>query len=220
MSTRLSPRSPHYPRPLGGHGPSWHQRPQALAEAAGAGRAGGSPGARARTRVLGALGGSWDFSHLDTSFPPADNRTRKRVTNQKNKRDFSAFKDSEGELKVKISPQLLLAAHRFLATGEPLGRAGTGQPAGLTGGQRGGWGVRKDKGLSEGGGGGVRFTGRSWLNTVPSGGRGPSPGWQKGGTGGAGVESRWLGRSGHGLSRLRRVQRAAGALHVWQLQGL
>lgn len=36
----------------------------------------------------------------------------------KNKRDFSAFKDADNELKVKISPQLLLAAHRFLATGE------------------------------------------------------------------------------------------------------
>lgn len=35
----------------------------------------------------------------------------------KNKRDFSAFKH-ESESKVKISPQLLLAAHRFLATGE------------------------------------------------------------------------------------------------------
>lgn len=36
----------------------------------------------------------------------------------KNKRDFSAFKDADNELKVKISPQLLLAAHRFLATGK------------------------------------------------------------------------------------------------------
>lgn len=34
----------------------------------------------------------------------------------KNKRDFSAFKH-ESESKVKVSPQLLLAAHRFLATG-------------------------------------------------------------------------------------------------------
>ncbi|CAM5127673.1 unnamed protein product [Natator depressus] len=53
---------------------------------------------------------------LDESDMYTDNRTRKRVANQKNKRDFSAFKDSDGELKVKISPQLLLAAHRFLAT--------------------------------------------------------------------------------------------------------
>nr|BAH11626.1 unnamed protein product [Homo sapiens] len=44
-----------------------------------------------------------------------DNRSRKRVS-EKNKRDFSAFKDADNELKVKISPQLLLAAHRFLAT--------------------------------------------------------------------------------------------------------
>lgn len=35
----------------------------------------------------------------------------------KNKRDFSAFKH-ESESNVKISPQLLLAAHRFLATGK------------------------------------------------------------------------------------------------------
>lgn len=39
----------------------------------------------------------------------------------KNKRDFSAFKDADNELKVKISPQLLLAAHRFLATGRSMG---------------------------------------------------------------------------------------------------
>lgn len=37
---------------------------------------------------------------------------------EKNKRDFSAFKDADNELKVKISPQLLLAAHRFLSTGK------------------------------------------------------------------------------------------------------
>ncbi|NWI70526.1 CNNM4 protein, partial [Todus mexicanus] len=52
------------------------------------------------------------------NLPPsaADNRSRKRVGNQKNKRDFSAFKDPIGEQKVKVSPQLLLAAHRFLST--------------------------------------------------------------------------------------------------------
>lgn len=49
----------------------------------------------------------------------ADNRTRKKVAPNKNKRDFSAFKH-ESESKVKISPQLLLAAHRFLATGKHL----------------------------------------------------------------------------------------------------
>ncbi|XP_074838076.1 metal transporter CNNM4 [Carettochelys insculpta] len=57
---------------------------------------------------------------LDESDLYTDNRSRKRVANQKNKRDFSAFKDSDNELKVKISPQLLLAAHRFLATEVPL----------------------------------------------------------------------------------------------------
>lgn len=46
----------------------------------------------------------------------ADNRNRKKVAPNKNKRDFSAFKH-ESESKVKVSPQLLLAAHRFLATG-------------------------------------------------------------------------------------------------------
>lgn len=56
------------------------------------------------------------------TFPlTADNRTRKRVS-VKNKRDFSAFKDTDNELKVKISPQLLLAAHRFLATGKSVKR--------------------------------------------------------------------------------------------------
>uniref|UniRef100_A0A1D5R0V0 Metal transporter n=1 Tax=Macaca mulatta TaxID=9544 RepID=A0A1D5R0V0_MACMU len=54
---------------------------------------------------------------LDESDMYTDNRSRKRVS-EKNKRDFSAFKDTDSELKVKISPQLLLAAHRFLATGK------------------------------------------------------------------------------------------------------
>ncbi|NXH18831.1 CNNM4 protein, partial [Bucco capensis] len=53
---------------------------------------------------------------LDESDAYTDNRSKKRVGNQKNKRDFSAFKDPTGELKVKVSPQLLLAAHRFLST--------------------------------------------------------------------------------------------------------
>ncbi|KAG2469139.1 metal transporter CNNM4-like isoform X2 [Polypterus senegalus] len=52
---------------------------------------------------------------LDESDLYIDNRTRKKVARNKNKRDFSAFKH-ESESKVKISPQLLLAAHRFLAT--------------------------------------------------------------------------------------------------------
>ncbi|KFO08990.1 Metal transporter CNNM4, partial [Balearica regulorum gibbericeps] len=55
---------------------------------------------------------------LDESDTYTDNRSKKRVGNQKNKRDFSAFKDPVNELKVKVSPQLLLAAHRFLSTGE------------------------------------------------------------------------------------------------------
>ncbi|XP_076842659.1 cyclin and CBS domain divalent metal cation transport mediator 4a isoform X2 [Brachyhypopomus gauderio] len=52
---------------------------------------------------------------LDESDLYTDNRHRKKVDPNKNKRDFSAFKQ-ESESKVKISPQLLLAAHRFLAT--------------------------------------------------------------------------------------------------------
>lgn len=47
----------------------------------------------------------------------ADNRNKKKVDPHKNKPDFSAFKQ-DGESKVKITPQLMLAAHRFLATGE------------------------------------------------------------------------------------------------------
>ncbi|KAJ0005177.1 hypothetical protein NQD34_011391 [Periophthalmus magnuspinnatus] len=46
-----------------------------------------------------------------------DNRTKRRVSNHERKhQDFSIFKLSENEMKVKISPQLLLATHRFLAT--------------------------------------------------------------------------------------------------------
>ncbi|XP_042358187.1 metal transporter CNNM1 [Plectropomus leopardus] len=46
-----------------------------------------------------------------------DNRNKRRVSNHERKQqDFSIFKVSENELKVKISPQLLLATHRFLAT--------------------------------------------------------------------------------------------------------
>ncbi|KAM9392908.1 metal transporter CNNM4 [Pholidichthys leucotaenia] len=52
---------------------------------------------------------------LDESDLYTDNRNRKKVAPNKNKRDFSAFKH-ESESKVKISPQLMLAAHRFLAT--------------------------------------------------------------------------------------------------------
>ncbi|XP_068578623.1 metal transporter CNNM1 [Cebidichthys violaceus] len=46
-----------------------------------------------------------------------DNRNKRRVSNhERNQQDFSIFKLAENELKVKISPQLLLATHRFLAT--------------------------------------------------------------------------------------------------------
>uniref|UniRef100_A0A672LZ54 Metal transporter n=1 Tax=Sinocyclocheilus grahami TaxID=75366 RepID=A0A672LZ54_SINGR len=45
----------------------------------------------------------------------SDNSNRKKVDPNKNKRDFSAFKH-ERESQSKISPQLMLAAHRFLAT--------------------------------------------------------------------------------------------------------
>ncbi|KAG8000104.1 Metal transporter CNNM1 [Nibea albiflora] len=46
-----------------------------------------------------------------------DNRNKRRVSNHERKQqDFSIFKLAENELKVKISPQLLLATHRFLAT--------------------------------------------------------------------------------------------------------
>ncbi|XP_074546056.1 metal transporter CNNM4 isoform X1 [Halichoeres trimaculatus] len=52
---------------------------------------------------------------LDESDLYTDNRNRKKVDPNKNKPDFSAFK-TDADSKVKISPQLMLAAHRFLAT--------------------------------------------------------------------------------------------------------
>ncbi|XP_069369320.1 metal transporter CNNM4 isoform X2 [Paralichthys olivaceus] len=52
---------------------------------------------------------------LDESDLYTDNRHRKKVDPNKSKRDFSAFKH-DADSKVKISPQLMLAAHRFLAT--------------------------------------------------------------------------------------------------------
>ncbi|XP_060916689.1 metal transporter CNNM4 [Labrus mixtus] len=52
---------------------------------------------------------------LDESDLYTDNRNRKKVDPNKNKPDFSAFKN-DADSKVKISPQLMLAAHRFLAT--------------------------------------------------------------------------------------------------------
>ncbi|KAI1894327.1 hypothetical protein AGOR_G00114670 [Albula goreensis] len=54
---------------------------------------------------------------LDETDLYTDNRTKRRVSHHERKQqDFSIFKLSENELKVKISPQLLLATHRFLAT--------------------------------------------------------------------------------------------------------
>ncbi|XP_044139028.1 metal transporter CNNM4 isoform X2 [Bufo gargarizans] len=53
---------------------------------------------------------------LDESDLYTDNRSKKRVGRRQDKKDFSVFKDTDHELRVKISPQLLLAAHRFLST--------------------------------------------------------------------------------------------------------
>ncbi|XP_075714704.1 metal transporter CNNM4 [Rhinoderma darwinii] len=57
---------------------------------------------------------------LDESDLYTDNRSKKRVGRRQDKKDFSVFKDSDNDLRVKISPQLLLAAHRFLSTEVPL----------------------------------------------------------------------------------------------------
>ncbi|XP_068113627.1 metal transporter CNNM2 isoform X3 [Hyperolius riggenbachi] len=53
---------------------------------------------------------------LDETDLYTDNRTKKKITHRERKQDFSAFKQTDNEMKVKISPQLLLAMHRFLAT--------------------------------------------------------------------------------------------------------
>ncbi|XP_032889942.1 metal transporter CNNM2 isoform X2 [Amblyraja radiata] len=59
---------------------------------------------------------------LDETDLYTDNRTKKKITHRERKQDFSAFKPTDSEMKVKISPQLLLATHRFLATEvEPFG---------------------------------------------------------------------------------------------------
>ncbi|XP_018411325.1 PREDICTED: metal transporter CNNM4 [Nanorana parkeri] len=57
---------------------------------------------------------------LDESDLYTDNRSKKRVNRRQDKKDFSVFKDPDHELRIKISPQLLLAAHRFLSTEVPL----------------------------------------------------------------------------------------------------
>ncbi len=57
--------------------------------------------------------------HSTFHFPSsADNKTKKKITHRERKQDFSAFKPTDNEMKVKISPQLLLATVRFLATGK------------------------------------------------------------------------------------------------------
>ncbi|XP_072513356.1 metal transporter CNNM2 isoform X3 [Salminus brasiliensis] len=53
---------------------------------------------------------------LDETDLYTDNKTKKKITHRERKQDFSAFKPSDNEMKVKISPQLLLATLRFLAT--------------------------------------------------------------------------------------------------------
>ncbi|KAI1236235.1 hypothetical protein IHE44_0001513 [Lamprotornis superbus] len=58
------------------------------------------------------------FLSSPTLPSPADNKTKKKVAHRDRKQDFSAFKQTDSEMKVKISPQLLLAMHRFLATGK------------------------------------------------------------------------------------------------------
>ncbi|CAL8358974.1 unnamed protein product [Boreogadus saida] len=54
---------------------------------------------------------------LDETDLFTDNRTKRRVSSHGRKQqDFSIFKLGENELRGKVSPQLLLATHRFLAT--------------------------------------------------------------------------------------------------------
>ncbi|XP_072534203.1 metal transporter CNNM2a isoform X2 [Salminus brasiliensis] len=53
---------------------------------------------------------------LDETDLYTDNKTKKRIAHRERKQDFSAFKPTDNNLGVKISPQLLLATLRFLAT--------------------------------------------------------------------------------------------------------
>ncbi|EMP36456.1 Metal transporter CNNM1 [Chelonia mydas] len=54
---------------------------------------------------------------LDETDLYTDNRKKERVLHQGRKpHDFSIFRLSDSEMKVKISPQLLLAVHRFMAS--------------------------------------------------------------------------------------------------------
>ncbi|XP_061409219.1 metal transporter CNNM2-like isoform X5 [Lethenteron reissneri] len=52
---------------------------------------------------------------LDETDMYTDNKSKKKVLHRERKQDYSAFKPSESQTKIKISPQLLLATHRFLA---------------------------------------------------------------------------------------------------------
>ncbi|XP_064173977.1 metal transporter CNNM2a isoform X1 [Anguilla rostrata] len=59
---------------------------------------------------------------LDETDLYTDNKSKKKIVHRERKQDFSAFKPTDSEMKVKVSPQLLLAALRFLATEvEPFG---------------------------------------------------------------------------------------------------
>ncbi|XP_072095041.1 metal transporter CNNM4-like isoform X1 [Mobula birostris] len=53
---------------------------------------------------------------LDETDLYTDNRTKKIAYREQKRHDFSLFKDSEVDPRTKISPQLLFATHRFLAT--------------------------------------------------------------------------------------------------------
>ncbi|KAL7889933.1 hypothetical protein AOLI_G00021910 [Acnodon oligacanthus] len=61
---------------------------------------------------------------LDETDLYTDNKTRKKIAHRERKQDFSVFKPTDNDLGIKISPQLLLATLRFLATEvEPFGPA-------------------------------------------------------------------------------------------------
>uniref|UniRef100_A0A8C5QJL9 Metal transporter n=1 Tax=Leptobrachium leishanense TaxID=445787 RepID=A0A8C5QJL9_9ANUR len=54
---------------------------------------------------------------LDETDLYTDNRKKERIPHRERKQhDFSLFKLSDSQMKVKISPQLMLATHRFMAT--------------------------------------------------------------------------------------------------------
>ncbi|XP_072413219.1 metal transporter CNNM1 isoform X2 [Chiloscyllium punctatum] len=53
---------------------------------------------------------------LDETDIYTDNRSKKIAHREQKRQDFSLFKNSESDSRVKVSPQLLLATHRFLAT--------------------------------------------------------------------------------------------------------